>query len=264
MTATGPATDRTGRTGRVFGRRYLSVGRRRVASYVVLLEVGCVAGTFVGAWAASADGLDANRFVVATAVLLVPALVGSRAWFVLGHLDEYRRDPSRWWRRREGGSALYGGLLLSALVGIPVLGVLDLPYWRFWDASIVTMLVGLVPTRVGCAMNGCCAGRPTDGRLGVWMPDVQGRWVRRHPSPLLEAGLAAAILVAVAVVAATAGPRWPFAGARFLAVVGAYAAGRVALGAVREADGRSTRANLVVSVAILASVVLALVVGAQA
>lgn len=259
MTAAGPAA---GRTGRLFGRRYLPVGRRRVPSYVVLLEVGCVLGTFVGAWAAAADGLDATRFVVATAVLLVPALVGSRVWFVLGHLEAYRGDPGRWWRRSEGGSALYGGLLLSVAAAVPVLAVLDLPYWRFWDASIVTMLVGLVPTRVGCAMNGCCAGRPTGGRFGVWMPDVRGRWARRYPSPLLEAGLALVVLAAVAVVAVAAGPRWPFAGARSLAVVGAYAAGRVALGASREADGRSARANVATSLAILGAVALALALGA--
>ncbi|WP_426570817.1 prolipoprotein diacylglyceryl transferase family protein [Aquihabitans sp. McL0605] len=262
MTATGAASlGAVPPPGRLFGRRYLHLGRHRVPSYVVLLEVGCVLGTYVGVWAAAADGLDEVRFVVGTALLLVPALVGSRLWFVLGHRDEFRRDPSRVWRRAEGGSALYGGLVLSAAVSVPVLALLDLPYWRFWDAAALTMLVGLIPTRLGCAMNGCCTGRATEGALGVRMPDVEGRWERRYPSPLLEAGYVGLILVAVLAVAVVAGPQVPFAGARFLAVVGAYAAGRIALGATRGSGARSAWGNAVTSVAILLAVAAALAVG---
>ncbi|CAN5551861.1 hypothetical protein BH10ACT1_BH10ACT1_13010 [soil metagenome] len=251
-------------TARLFGRRYLVLGGRfRVSSYVAMLELGCVAGTYAGLWAAGADGLDQVRFVVATALLLVPSLVGSRLWFVFGHLDEYRREPDRIWQRSEGGSALYGGLVLSALVSVPLLAVLGLPYWRYWDAASLTMLVGLIPTRIGCAMNGCCTGRVTDGRFGVRMPDVEGRWERRYPSPLLEAAFAAVILVVVVAVEAAAGPGVPFAGGRFLAVVGTYAAGRIALGATRGSGARAVRGNAITSVAILGAVAVALVAGSH-
>jgi hypothetical protein len=80
------------------------------------------------------------------------------------------------------------------------------------------------------------------------MPDALDAWRRRYPSPLLEAGLAAAILVAVV----AAGTHLPFAGARFLAVVGAYAAGRIALSATRAGGLRSVRVNLAVSAGLLA------------
>lgn len=232
---------------RLWGRRHLVLAGRRVPSYVALLYVGCVVGTWAGIAAAEAAGIDGTRFALAVVLLMVPALVGSRMWFVLGHLDVYRREPARIWRREEGGSALYGGLVLAPLVSVPLLAALDLPVWAFWDAATVTMAVGLVATRVGCAMNGCCTGRPTAGPLGVWMPDVRGAWARRYPAPLLEAGWVVLLLVGVAVV----GTDLPFTGARFAAVVALYALGRTALGATRDTTARARRANAAVSIALL-------------
>jgi prolipoprotein diacylglyceryltransferase len=94
-------------------------------------------------------------------------------------------------------------------------------------------------------MNGCCAGRVTTRRLGVWLPDDRGVWRRRIPTPLLEAGWAALVLAAAALAYAAEPP----AGAVFLGVLGAYGAGRLALEATRESAGsRGSRANMTLSV----------------
>ena len=260
MVRPGSAELATAHTSRWLGRRFL-VRRRRltVSSYIAMLYLGCVAGTYLGARWAGSSGLDEDRFVLGVVILLVPALVGSRLWFVVQHLDHYRANPGDVWNRGRGGSALYGGLLLSLAVSVPLLAALGLPFWGFWDAASLTMLVGLVPTRFGCAMNGCCSGRPTSGRLAMWMPDLADRWERRYPSPLLEALWATVILVAVLVV----GDRLPFAGARLLAVVGGYAAGRTMLETTRQATGpTSRRTNVVTSVLLLVSVLSVLVIGA--
>ncbi|MEY2476626.1 MAG: phosphatidylglycerol---prolipoprotein diacylglyceryl transferase, partial [Actinomycetota bacterium] len=105
----------------------------------------------------------------------------------------------------------------------PVLAVAGLPFGAFWDAAAVTMLVGLVLTRVGCFMNGCCVGRPTAGWLGLPSPDVHGTIKRRIPTQLLEAAWGVAVLM---VVLATLSAQWP-AGARGAAVVASYSAFRI-------------------------------------
>ena len=154
-------------------------------AYKAMLWAGCVAGVFVGAPVAAERGLDPDRFALAVVVLLVPALSGARAWFVLRRPDAY---SSR------GGSALFGGLIVSAVVSVPVLAVAALPYLAFWDAAAVTMLVGLAVTRVGCLAHGCCAGRETTGPLAVRLPDLSRRWRRRYPTQLLEMGFAVVVL----------------------------------------------------------------------
>lgn len=227
-----------------------------VAAYTTMLYLGCVAGVFTGAAVAGSLGLDQTRVAMAMIVLLIPALAGARIWYIAEHWSIYRREPRRILRRSEGGSALYGGLLLSLAVSIPVLAVSAIPYWTFWDAAAFTMLVGLIFTRMGCVMNGCCAGRPTSGRLGIRLPDHRGAWERRVPTPLLEAGWAAVVLVGAAFMSANR----PFAGAVLVYVLAAYGGGRVLLERTRaDAGSRGSWANVVVSALLLAGGATALI-----
>jgi phosphatidylglycerol---prolipoprotein diacylglyceryl transferase len=195
---------------------------RAISRYKVMLFVGCVAGIFAGTVVAGERGLDESRFALAATALLLPAFVGARSWFVARHWDEYRGNLRRVVRRSEGGMALFGGLALAPVVSIPVLAAARLPYWRFWDAACITMLVGLMFTRLGCLMNGCCAGRPTNGPLGMWLRDSFGFRARRWPTQLLEASWAAVVLVG----ALATRNRMPFDGARFVAVVVLYCTAR--------------------------------------
>ncbi len=219
-----------------------------------MLYLGCVGGTFAGAAVAGAEGLSESRFVVATIALLVPALVGARLWFVLQHLDAFRAEPRRIWRRSEGGSALYGGLVLSVATSLPVLQLIGLPFWAFWDAAAVTMLVGLIITRAGCLMHGCCAGRATAGPLGMWLPNDRGEWRRRFPTPILE-GAWAAVVLALALAARSS---LTSSGALFALIAGGYAAGRLLLEPTRESSDRKqlSSANLAFSALLVAAAIL--------
>jgi phosphatidylglycerol:prolipoprotein diacylglycerol transferase len=236
--------------GRLAGRRYLVRWRGvDISSYVAMLYLGCLAGVLVGAAVAGSYGLEQSRVALAMIILLIPALAGARLWFVVEHWSVYRREPRRIWRRSEGGSALYGGLLLSLAVSVPVLALFGIPYWTFWDAASFMMLVGLVFTRVGCVMNGCCAGRPTSGPLGIWLPDHDGVWERRIPTQFLEAGWAALVLAGAGLLSA----HRPFAGAVLIGVLAAYGAGRILLAPTRaDAGTRGSWANVVVSALLLA------------
>jgi phosphatidylglycerol:prolipoprotein diacylglycerol transferase len=231
--------------GRWAGRRYLFSRRGvDVPSYTAMLYLGCTAGVLAGAAVAGSAGLERSRVALATIVLLIPALAGARLWFVLEHWSVFRREPRRIWRRSEGGAALHGGLLLSVAASVPLLALLEIPFFRFWDAASYTMLIGLIFTRLGCLMHGCCAGRATSGRLGLWLPDHRGVWQRRIPTPLLEAGWAALVLAGAALAHAGA----PFAGAVFLGVLAAYGAARLLLEPTRASGGSGgSRANLLFS-----------------
>jgi prolipoprotein diacylglyceryltransferase len=227
-----------------------------VSSYLAMLYLGCLAGVLIGAAVAGSYGLEQSRVALVTIILLIPALAGARLWFVVEHWSVYRRDRRRIWRRSEGGSALYGGLLLSLAISVPLLALFEIPYLTFWDAASFTMLVGLIFTRMGCLMNGCCAGRPTAGRLGVWLPDLDGVWERRIPTPLLEVGWAALVLGGAALVSADR----PFEGAVLISVLAGYGAGRLLLEPTRATAGTSGAwANVVASALLLASGAVALI-----
>jgi phosphatidylglycerol:prolipoprotein diacylglycerol transferase len=207
-----------------------------VYSYPAMLYLGLVAGVFAGAHVAQLSGMSPDKFAAAIVVLLIPALVGSRLYFVLAHWDLYRHDMRRIWRRSDGGMAMYGGLLIAVPLSIPLLRLMNLPFGPFWDATTFTILLGMVFTRIGCLLNGCCSGRPTSGWFGLNLPDHRGVWQRRIPTQLSEMIWAAMLLGGAVLIRG----REPFAGAIFCFAVLAYGAGRYFLEKLRSGDTGGT------------------------
>jgi len=200
-----------------------------IYSYPAMLYVGLLAGVFVGAQVAQDAGLSADRFAVAVTILLIPALVGSRLFFMLMRWEIYRRDPARIWRRTEGGMAMYGGLILVVPLSIPLLRAMGLPLGRFWDAAVLTILLGMAFTRIGCFLNGCCSGRPSDAWFALSLPDHHGIWQRRVPTQLMEMAFALVLFGVALALRAYA----PFPGAVFCFAVAAYGVGRSYLESLR-------------------------------
>jgi phosphatidylglycerol:prolipoprotein diacylglycerol transferase len=201
-----------------------------IYSYPAMLYVGLLAGVFAGAWVAQRSGMSADRFAIAITLLLIPALAGSRLYFVLTRWDLYRHDPARIWRRTEGGMAMYGGFILAVPLSIPLLRLLGLPFASFWDAAALTILLGMAFTRIGCFLNGCCGGRPSDAWFALSLPDHHGIWQRRIPTQLMEMAFALVLFGAALALRNVA----PFPGAIFCLVLAGYAAGRWVLESLRE------------------------------
>jgi prolipoprotein diacylglyceryltransferase len=201
-----------------------------VWSYPAMLYVGLVFGVIAGNIAAHAAGLDSLRAYVATILLIVPALIGARLLFVASEWRYYHRNPHLIWNRSEGGSMMYGAVPVMLLCSVPLLHALHLGLGAFWDVSTFTILVGMIFTRVGCLLNGCCGGRPTRGWFGIRLPNTRGIWRRRVPTQALEAACAAALLI----VAMVMWRRTPFPGALFLLIMLSYASARLALELARE------------------------------
>ncbi|MEP7346230.1 MAG: prolipoprotein diacylglyceryl transferase family protein, partial [Gemmatimonadaceae bacterium] len=161
--------------------------------YPTMLLFGMATGVVVGCFFTARRGLPVDRTYIGYLVLLIPALLGARVLHVLKHLPHYRANPRLILSRNDAGLALYGGLILALLVSWPLLAALDLPAASFWDGGAVVILVGMTFTKVGCHINGCCAGRPTTSRWGVHLRRDRGRF-RRTPAQLLESGLAITVL----------------------------------------------------------------------
>lgn len=218
-----------------------------VHSYPAMQYVGLVAGVFAANAAAYSANIDPFRTFVATCILLFPALAGARLLFVASHWSVYRQNRSRIWNRNEGGAGQYGGLLLAVPLSVPLLHALDLPFGPFWDVSMFTILVGMIFTRVGCLLNGCCGGRATTSWFSMYLPDVRGVWERRIPTQLLEAAWAVILLAAAIAI----WPHLPFPGALLLLVSSGYAGGRLVLESTRASMRHGERFTLHHAVSLL-------------
>jgi phosphatidylglycerol:prolipoprotein diacylglycerol transferase len=205
----------------------------QIPSYIAMLYLGLLAGTYSAYAAGRAEGLSGDRFIGAILALLVPAVLGARLAFVATRWPAYRSQPRRiLLPGNEGGAVAYGALV-SVPVSVPLLVALGLPFGSFWDAGAFGFLAAVICLRIGCLLNGCCCGH-----------------VGGVPTQLLEAGWAATILVGAMVAA----PRMPFAGALFVSTLAAYAAGRFLIDFGR--DGPRKLGRLTVAQAYSAGFVL--------
>lgn len=212
-----------------------------------MLYIGLVLGVVAGNVAAHAAGLDALRVYIATIVLIVPALIGARLLFVLSEWETYRRNPRRIWDRGEGGFMMYGAVPVMLLCSVPLLRALHLGFGVFWDVSTFTILVGMIFTRIGCLLNGCCGGRATRGWFGIRLPNTQGTWQKRVPTQVLEAACAAVLLL----VAIVMWRRTPFPGALFLLIMLSYASARLLLELARERVGHGSQFRIAYALSVI-------------
>lgn len=205
-----------------------------------MLYVGLVLGVAAGNIAAHAARLNALRVYVATLILIVPALAGARLLYVAAEWPLYRANVRRIWSRKDGGYIMYGGLPCALLVSVPLLHILRLSFSAFWDVAILTILVGMFFTRIGCLLNGCCAGRPSERWIALYLPSRNGVWEKRIPTQLLEAAWAAILLVCAIAVRRSS----PFSGALFLLVALGYALGRLVMEFARERRATANRYSI--------------------
>src|SRR5215472_8513458 len=97
-----------------------------IHSYPAMLWLGIVLGLVAQEVAANARGIDTDRTLLATLLLLIPALAGSRLLYLALHWRSFRRRPGDLWRRSDGGAALYGGLVLVLPLSAPLLAGFEL------------------------------------------------------------------------------------------------------------------------------------------
>lgn len=139
-------------------------------SYGLLLAIAFLLGIQIFVSRARARGVPEEPMQTLSLWLLVLAIVGARALFVVTHWADYASDPLAILRLWEGGLILYGGYVFAIAGGILYLRRRGIRVWRVGDAAAPSMALGIGIGRLGCFMNGCCFGLPTTLPWGVHFP----------------------------------------------------------------------------------------------
>ena len=125
----------------------------------------------------------ASHFWELTILSLFLAIIGARLGFVLVHLDLYAHRP--WWDMLafwRGGLTFHGGLIM-VLLGIALYCLWRrFPYLKLLDLMAPYMALTYAVGRIGCFLNACCYGHPTDLPWGVVYPALDT--LARHPTQI--------------------------------------------------------------------------------
>jgi len=142
-----------------------------------MLVLAFVAGTLLALGRGKKAGIKPEKILDLTLLILISSLIGSRFFYVIFHLDEFRGhflDVINPFQSSGeigiGGLSMMGGVLLAIVAGLGYLYYKKLPLWKVADIVSPSFAIGLGIARIGCFLNGCCPGKPTTSFLGVVFP----------------------------------------------------------------------------------------------
>ncbi len=146
------------------------IGWFTIHSYGFMLALSFLVGIYVAKRRAAKFGIEPNQILDLSVYIILGAVIGSRLLYVAYHLDEYRNilDMFALW---EGGATLYGGLILTVLLSYFFAAKRHLKFLQIADVISPSIALGIMFTRTGCFLSGCCYGKPTSMPWGVHFPD---------------------------------------------------------------------------------------------
>ncbi len=147
------------------------IGPIPIRLYGLMIGLGFVIGIFLAARQAKKEGVNPDRVLDLGVYVLLAAIVGSRALFVLTDLHEFAAKPLEAFALWKGGLVFYGGLLAAVPIGIWYLRKHRLPVWKTTDIMAPSIALGQAFGRLGCFSAGCCYGAPSSSWLSVIFSD---------------------------------------------------------------------------------------------
>ncbi len=91
-----------------------------VTWYGVLITLGMMLAMIYGFSRMRKFGIDSDRAIDGVIGGVIGAIIGARSYYVLFHLDEYSANWRTVFNIRQGGLAIYGGVIGAMLVGAVV------------------------------------------------------------------------------------------------------------------------------------------------
>jgi phosphatidylglycerol---prolipoprotein diacylglyceryl transferase len=145
-------------------------------AYATLVGLGVLVGLGLEALLLSRGHYSLFRPMLFSVIAIVAGVLGGKGWYVAVHRG-----------KKFDGWCIQGFVAGAAVVvAAAALAGPGIPAGAFLAAAAPSLLIGMAIGRPGCFWAGCCTGRPTAARWGIWSSDRR-LGCRRAPAQLLEA-----------------------------------------------------------------------------
>ena len=153
-----------------------------IRGYGMMMLLAVVAGTLLAAWRAKRVGLDPDLIFTLIFWMLVPGIIGARAFYVIEYWHDYYQQCyagpdgslaallASIVNVTEGGLVVYGSFFGGVLGMLLFVRKYRLPLLALGDLIAPSMLLGLAIGRIGCLLNGCCFGAVCDHPWAIQFP----------------------------------------------------------------------------------------------
>ena len=141
-----------------------------IAFYGMLIALGMVLGVSLILHRAKKDGLDPDQCLDICIFTIIFAVIGARIYYVAFAWDYYKDNLLSVFNIRQGGLAIYGGVLAGILTVYIMCRIKKISFLQFTDLAAPGLLVGQILGRWGNFFNREAFGQYTDGLFAMELP----------------------------------------------------------------------------------------------
>lgn len=161
-----------------------SVGGFNIYWYAILITTGVVLALLYAKFNCKRFCCNMDQVLNCFIVGLITAVIGARLYYVVFSWDKFADDPISILYIRDGGLAIYGGIIGGLLGGGIVAKIQKMRLLPVIDMAMICFLIGQSLGRWGNFMNQEAYGAPTDSIFRMVSEGTYG--VEVHPCFLYE------------------------------------------------------------------------------
>ena len=150
-----------------------SIGGIQIQWYGILITLGLILALVYALPRMKRFGLDADRTIDAVIGGVIGGIIGARLYYVLMRWDEYKGNWKEIINTRNGGLAIYGGIIGALLVGLIICKIRKIKMLPMLDITVIGFLIGQGIGRWGNFINQEAFGTNTDSFLGMTGGTIQ-------------------------------------------------------------------------------------------
>lgn len=149
----------------------INIGGFEIKYYGMIIATGFLLGLIVSYYAAKHENkFDPELVFDYLITMIIPAIVGARLYYVIFSWDYYKNHLSEIIQIRNGGLAIYGGVIAGAITLYIFCKKKHLSMLQFGDVAVKGLLVGQILGRWGNFFNREAFGGYTDGLFAMQLP----------------------------------------------------------------------------------------------
>ncbi|HDP69405.1 MAG TPA: prolipoprotein diacylglyceryl transferase [Actinobacteria bacterium] len=158
------------------------VGPITVYSYGFILAVAFLVSFFVAAFEARRKEISDDVVYDLILAAIIGGIFGARFFYVVANFDYFFKFPLQIFVIQEG-LVFYGGLTGGIIAVLLVSLRKKIPVCKVADISAPCLALGGAIGRIGCLLNGCCYGKPSNLFWAIKLPHLS---YHRHPTQVYD------------------------------------------------------------------------------